>query len=235
MGLFVSNAVVCNSLNTLKSLPRFVHKKKLFLIYNGVDFNKTHRSNVPKDSNQFVVGTACRFVEQKDLETLLRGFHKFISKNEESDAILLLIGDGPKMPNLVDLSVRLKIQEKIIFKGEMSRSEVYKELQQLDVFVVSSIYEGFCNAMVEAAGTGLAIVATDIEPLPEVIGRENACFFRVGDSQALANIIDELQENPHHRAELGRLAEKYVISRYSLEKSSQKYFELYKDFLNEQS
>lgn len=229
---FTSSIIICNSENTKNSLPNSINSNKIHVIYNGVDFNKISRLSLNQHNNNcFLVGTVCRMVPQKDLETLLRGFHSFLSKSKSNDSFLVLIGDGPERQKLSDLANELSIQDNVIFKGELSRDDVYKELGKLDVFVVSSIYEGFCNAMVEAAGAALPVVATDIEPLPEVIGKENARFFPVGDSDALGNILTELDADPKERERLGRAAQEHVIARYSLETSAAQHAELYKDFI----
>jgi glycosyltransferase involved in cell wall biosynthesis len=228
----ISDVIICNSGNTKKALPNSIRASKIHVIYNGVDFDKINQFVNDHNNNQdFVIGTVCRMVPAKNLETLLRAFHKFLSASRSNECYLVLIGDGPEKKNLVELSNELNIQDKVIFKGEMSREDVYRELGKLDVFVVSSIYEGFCNAMVEAAGAGVPVVATDIEPLPEVMGRDNARFFPVGDSQALGAILKELEADPKERERLGCAAQEHVVSCYSLEASATKHAELYKSFV----
>lgn len=228
----MGDVVICNSANTRKHLPTSLSPKKIFIIYNGVDFNKINQSSSDyTDQNGFTIGTVGRMVPQKNLETLLRGFYNYLSNSESNEYYLVLIGDGPDKQKMIDLAEELGIQDRVIFKGEMNREDVYRELGNLDVFVVSSIYEGFCNAMVEAAGAALPVVATDIQPLPEVIGKDNARFFPVGDSQALGTILKELEADSNERERLGRAAQEHVISRYSLEASAAKHVELYKNFV----
>jgi glycosyltransferase involved in cell wall biosynthesis len=228
----VCDIIICNSENTKNSLPNSINSNKIHVIYNGVDFKKiTQLAHNYHNNNCFFVGTVCRMVPQKDLETLLRGFHTFLLNSKNKHCYLVLIGDGPERQKMVYLANELSIQDNVIFKGELRREDVYRELGQLDVFVVSSIYEGFCNAMVEAAGAGLCVVATNIAPLPEVIGKDNARFFPVGDSHALGNILTELEADPIERERLGKAAQEHVISRYSLEASAAKHAELYKDFI----
>ena len=162
MGCRISDVIICNSENTKSSLPHSVQKsQKIHTIYNGVDFDKVKRMAIGNEyTHAYTIGTVCRMVPQKDLVTLLMGFRSYLGDSEAPESSLVLIGDGPERQKLVELAHGLDIQKQVVFKGEMNRDDVYKELGNLDVFVVSSLYEGFCNAMVEAAGAGLPIVAT---------------------------------------------------------------------------
>ena len=77
--------------------------------------------------------------------------------------------------------------------GSLNRNDVYKMLHEIDIFVVSSKFEGFCNAMVEAMMAGCMIVSTNIQPLPEVLGgKNNGILYKVGDYKTLANKLETL-------------------------------------------
>lgn len=228
----LANVVICNSQNTMLSLPKFVRGKKTQVIYNGVNFEKLDKAiqlaqqyNIHNESLN--IGTMCRMVPAKDLITLVAGFEKLLEMCSSVNLKLTLVGDGPEKSSLLEMVKEYDLWDRVRFTGNLSRNDAYVELAKMDVFVVSSRWEGFCNAMVEAAGAGKPVVATNIEPLPEVIGRDNALFFDVGDSQALANLLHELVHDPEKRKTLGQQAKDFVRSRYSLEKSAREHEKLY--------
>lgn len=225
----VTDKLVCNSENTLRNLPFLVSKKKKELIYNGVNFSQLDLAlNTSSDrSGEIQVGSICRMVPFKDLQTLVKGFAYLTINLCKSNVRLVLVGDGPERNKLESLVKDLCLDEKVTFTGFLSRQNVYQELSKLDIFVVSSLWEGFCNAMVEAAAAGKAVIATDVEPLPEVIGRENALFFPAGDHQKLAYLLRELLNYPSKRADLGAKSKYFVRSRYSLQASAQNYEVVY--------
>lgn len=226
----LSDRVVCNSEGTRRSLPRLIRRGKVSVIHNGVDFGRLDRILGEKvhsaSSATMVVGTVCRMVPQKDLHTLVRGFAKARQRVGEG-LVLRLVGDGPDRDGLAALVCELGLEEVVEFTGALSRDEAYRELSGMDLFVVSSRWEGFCNAMVEAAAAGKPVIATDISPLPEVIGWNNAEFFPVGDSGALADRIEELAKSPERRTEVAARGRDFVRGRYSLEASADRYWRLY--------
>lgn len=226
----LSDRVVCNSANTLESLPRNVRRTKCSVIYNGVDFSKLDEILFQHDGAEaggpFVVGTVCRMVPQKDLTILLDGFARFAQQSNQS-VKLMLVGDGPERSALEKRVNALDIAHWVEFVGQVPRQKAYELLCCMDVFVVSSRWEGFCNAMVEAAAAGKAIVATNVDPLPEVVGRENAAFFEVGNVAELVVQLDTLSGNKEQRVGLGDCAHQYVRERYSLTDSAAEYKQLY--------
>ena len=104
-------------------------------------------------------------------------------------------------------------------------------MKTFDIYAVSSRWEGFCNAMVEAAAAGKPVIASDIQTLNEVIGEENALFFPVGDWQALSDRISTFVEQDDVRQDYSEKARNHVRSSYSLETSSKNYEELYASIL----
>ncbi|KAF0279149.1 hypothetical protein BA897_00020 [Spiribacter roseus] len=171
-------------------------------------------------------------VPQKDLPTLLRGFAKAYAKSEVP-LTLRLVGDGPERCNIDRLIRELDIEDAVELTGALSRYKVYETLVDMDIFVVSSRWEGFCNAMVEAGAAAKAILATDIDPLPEVIGRENAVFFNAGDSEALGKQLLGLSVDSKRREKLGQKARDFVRHRYSLELSAERYRKVYEGLAEE--
>jgi glycosyltransferase involved in cell wall biosynthesis len=231
---FMADQVICNSNKTCKSLPRLIINSKKKIIYNGVNFDKIDKKfNITQNKNYlFTIGTACRMIPQKDLDTLIQGFAYFLNRIDSKEVQLRLIGEGFEKERLEQMVEKLGISDWVMFTGEVSRQEVYAEMQNFDVFVVSSRWEGFCNAMVEAAASGNPIVASNIEPLPEVIGKDNALFFPVGDEKALGEHLTKLFNNSELRQNLANKGKAYVRSRYSLKKSAETYFETYLNFIN---
>ena len=74
-----------------------------------------------------------------------------------NNSILQIIGDGPSKSYLKELTVNLGIEAKVEFIGQVDN--VYKYLQKADVFVFSSLSEGFPNAVLEAMFAALPIVS----------------------------------------------------------------------------
>lgn len=112
-----------------------------------------------------VVGTVARLAKQKDIPTLLHAFSKI---DRALDLRLIIVGDGPLRLELSDLSKSLGIDHKVIWVGRTERVSDYLSL--MDVFVLTSTYEGFGLVLLEALDCQLPIVASNVSAIPEVLG-----------------------------------------------------------------
>lgn len=232
LACIASDLVVCNSEATRTSLPKFINENKQVVIYNGVDFNmldfamKRWGQSIGDDS--VVVGTVCRMVYQKDLPTLIRAFAK-AQRSTQKKLLLRIIGDGEEREKIESSVKAYGLGAYVEFTGMVSRDDVYLKLGEIDIFVVSSRWEGFCNAMVEAAAAGKPVIATRIDSLSEVIGTANARFFSAGDADQLCDELLALIADPGLREALGKKSQAFVRGRYSLDASAACYGSYYRN------
>jgi len=101
--------------------------------------------------------TVCRLEKEKNLETLLKAFKKVIDGGIE--ARLVIVGDGSQKENLKLKAKSLKLEDKIQFAGW--QNDLSKYYEQADIYVSTSLYEGYGVSMVEAAEHGLAVIASN--------------------------------------------------------------------------
>lgn len=235
-----SRVVVCNSKSTLKSVgiwrKTLLRRKRFVVCYNGVNNvhieKLTHEKQQPKfrvDNKHFVVGHVGRLVTQKDVPTLLTGFAVFHKQCPE--ARLVLVGDGVLRQQLEKMAVTLGIDHVTKFLGAISRKDVYHFLSEVDLVVVGSRWEGFCNAMVEAMFASKPVIASDIDVLIEVLGKDHGRFFETGEATCLAQILTEMYDQPALRAELGRGLQNRAKSRYTLQAAAQGYLSCYHELM----
>lgn len=146
-----------------------------------------------------------RLSDQKDYPTLLKAF----SKVENDDARLLIIGEGELRDELMQLSRRLKIQEKVEFAGYVDNP--YKYINDASLFVLSSKREGLPTVLIEALGCGCPIVSTDSPSGPSEVldyGRYGH-LIPIGDPDRLAGAIDAELSKTHDETILLERADHY--------------------------
>src|SRR5699024_188883 len=141
--------------------------------------NDSWDKNLNIDSKTFLIGTVGRLVKVKDHETLIKGFAKVNAKIKNSK--LIIVGNGQLKNHLESLATSLGIEKNVIVTGLVTREEVYRILIIMNLFVITSLYEGFCNALVEGMIAKKPPNVTNINPLPEVVGGKNALFFNKGN------------------------------------------------------
>ena len=131
----------------------------------------------------FTYGTIARLVFQKDIETLLRAFamNRLADSNDPDQ--LLIVGDGPLRENLEILASELGIAHSIFWVGRTDN--VHDFLELMDVFILSSRYEGFGLVLLEALEHGLPIIAANNSAIPEVLGKEYNYLFDTGNEKIL--------------------------------------------------
>jgi glycosyltransferase involved in cell wall biosynthesis len=119
--------------------------------------------------------------------------------------MLVLVGLGPLEAELKALAAGLGVADRVLFPG--SRDDVYRLLPALDVFALSSRFEGLPIALLEAMATGVAPVATTVGGIPEVItDGQNGLLVDPGDPSALAAALGRVLGDDELRAHLGAAA-----------------------------
>jgi glycosyltransferase involved in cell wall biosynthesis len=144
-----------------------------------------------------VVGTVGRMDYQKAPEHMLEA----IARMRHHDAILVWVGSGPLEEETRALAERLGVSSRVRLLGE--RSDVAALLPALDVFAMSSRYEGLPCAVVEAMRCGLPVVATAVNSVPDlVVPGESGVLVRPGNPAELAEALDGLVDDPGTTARL---------------------------------
>lgn len=96
-----------------------------------------------------------RLVEQKGFDILIKALADITD-----DYVLHIVGDGPEKEWLKELAELLDLSENIVWRGELNRQELIKEMQECSFFVLPSRHETFGNVVVEAAACGKPVIAT---------------------------------------------------------------------------
>ena len=149
-----------------------------------------------------------RLTSQKGFDLLMRAFARLTERYP--DWRLTILGEGPLRAELERLRVELGLTEAVNLPGEVKSVDKY--LVQADLFVLSSRYEGFPNALCEAMARGLAVVAADCRTGPrEVIEHDvNGLLATAGDVDCLVDCMDRLMANEAERKRLGANASQIV-------------------------
>ncbi len=198
-------------------------KEKIQQITYGVDTDLfcPPSNNTPTRENFIACG---RFVPKKSPLKTIRAFAKVVEVHP--NAKLTFIGDGELLNDAILLANELNLQTNIDFKGVLSPYEVAAELKKHAIFVQHSIQtdqndsEGTPLAILEAAATGLAIVATKHGGISDVIEDSKTGFLvEEGDSQAMAKRMLELYDNEVLRTEFGHQVRETILKEYKQSKS----------------
>lgn len=147
--------------------------EKITTIYNPYDFNMMDLESSHPLSNEeldfykdgFVFCNVGRMVYQKGIWHLVKAFSKVAQKSDY--ARLVIVGENFTDGKLESLIEQLELSGKVLLTGRTRNP--YKYMKNSNVYVLSSLFEGFPNAMVEAMSCGLPIIAADCKSGPREI------------------------------------------------------------------
>ena len=145
----------------------------------------TIRNLTNDESSNYRIGTIGRLVPQKDYPTLLNAFSNVLKSLPETE--LYIVGEGYLQKELIKLSKTIGVNDKVHWLG---KTEYVNEfLSKIDLFILSSKYEGFGLVLLEAMVAKKPIIAANNSAIPEVLGKIYEGLFSTGDANALAQQI----------------------------------------------
>ena len=155
LSYIVDSGLACSDIAAeSKYTNKFIKSKKFIIVNNSIEVKKfLFNENIRKEmrekyniSNEFVIGNIGRLEFQKNQEYLLKIFKEIKKKNNA--AKLIIIGEGSLESKLKKYAKDKGIDNDIIFTGKVDDCEKYYNM--MDVFVLTSRYEGFPFVMVES-------------------------------------------------------------------------------------
>lgn len=176
-------------------------------IPNGIECDRFDRPPDPELLSNFriphsapIVGTVAALRPEKNLMRLLR---VFAAVARETQASLVIVGDGPLRQALTDEAARLGLGDRVIMTGMLPNPE--KIISRFDVFALTSDTEQMPNAVIEAMAAGIAVVATDVGDVKRMLAKENAPFVtRCDDESGLIERLRALLRDRELRRSIGR-------------------------------
>ncbi len=143
-------------------------------------------------------------------------------------AVLLIVGDGPQRAELEQQAQGLGIDASVRFLG--TRDDVYQLLAAADVFVLPSVSEGMPMALLEALGMGVAVVASNLTGIADVV--EDGCHGLLtapGKPDSLASAVIRLLEDESLRASLSQNGQQLVRQEYTVDRMCKRYEILFQE------
>lgn len=228
-------SIICSRLSRFVAITEDVHRELLnagaperliVRIPNGVRTSQRKYSEVSGSGDFIYVG---RLIPRKRVELLVRAWarvqHKVGSR-------LMIIGDGPQSYMLLDLIEKMNLCDSVKLLGQYPHDKVIEYLDRAKIFVLPSESEGMSNALLEAMGMGLAVIAARIDANTAVIreGRDGLLF---GHEDELVELMQKIILDSGFRDELGRHAYERAEADFSFKSIGESYKSLYAELLDD--
>lgn len=173
-----------------------------------------------------VVGTVAVLRAQKRLDLWLAAAQRVLA--ERPEVRFVVVGDGPLRSELEAEAARLGIASSVRFVG--LQEDVRPFLALFDLYLISSEFEGLPLALLESMAAGVAVVATSVGGIPEVIGTEReGVLMPFGDPEALAHAVLALLADPERRERLAAAGRERVVQEFSVARMAREIEAIYRE------
>lgn len=180
-----------------------VDEDKISVVYNSFDYSVVleDKSEIRREyglEGNIIISIG-RLVPWKGFGTLIDIMPDIVENNP--DAKLLIIGDGPEKNRLNDKIMKLDVGDNVIMLGKLPNEELLAYLKASDLFVLNTAYEGFSHQLLEVMASGVPVITTNIGGNLEIIeDNKTGIFVGFNDKDAIAEAVLKLLSNK----ELGR-------------------------------
>lgn len=228
-GIRVADAVIASGETVLQ--VRKTVRADCHDIPNGVDTEKFRpqpsdfRRKFGIPDSDFLVLYVARFQDFKNHSMLVNAFAELL--RTVAHARLILVGSGPLMARTQKMVRELNLAERVQFLGEQPFDEMPRIYAAADVLAISSDFESFCFAALEAMAAGLPIVTTDCGWVPRLVAHGGGFVVPLRDPGALAAALARLGADPHVRKEMGTYNRAQAVARWRWEASASKLNDVY--------
>ncbi len=171
-----------------------------------------------------VIGFVGRLVEQKQPDLLLDAYAILLER--VPDAMLVLVGDGPRRQPLLDRIHRLGVADGVTMTGAVDNVERY--MREFSCLVLPSVFEGFPNVVMEALSLGIPVVACPVGDLEDVVleGRTGR-LIREDTPTALAFLLSQVIEDEPLRRSAAEEGPALIRTQYSVAAATDKLLAVY--------
>lgn len=209
---------------------------KFTVIPNGVDLELFHpgrddalRAEFGFGPNDVVFVTVASLKPVKGIDVLIDGAGAVAMGNESIK--FLFVGDGPDRAALEERARARGLGDRAVFAG--IRDDVDRVYRAADALVLPSRSEAYPNVVLEAMASGLAVVATDVGSVREVVEESNAIVVASEDAEALAAAVDRLAVDPVLRRSMGRRGREFAEARHGIDRMCRAREDLFARLLGE--
>lgn len=171
-----------------------------------------------------VIGYVGRLAGIKGVDRLLWAFGR-MAADGDSNAVLLIVGDGPERDKLIEQAARAGVEERVVFAG--FRSDARRLYDLMDCFVLPSRSEGLPVALLEAMSAGVPALATDVGSCRDVLMGGEAGVILPADCGQWPSLLRRTLERAGESRGMATKAIGHVLRHYSEDVTAETYERVY--------
>jgi len=230
---FTDRIIVVSNYDRQKGLDNCIGTQNQYtLIRYGIDYtefslkDQAIRKELGLNTNDLVVGMIACFKPQKSPQNFVK--LAFLTKKVLPEVKFLLVGDGISRKKIERLIRKFNLQKQVILTGW--RRDIPRIMSAIDVFVLTSLWEGLPITVLEAMASNKPVVATHTGGIGEVIKEGNSGFLvSPGDTNKMSESLTVLLKDANLRKQIGQSARESLDFNFALTNMIRKNEDLYED------
>lgn len=221
------------SLHTKKYLEKFLDRKKISFLIEGLELDKFANNNLEKKREDVLKFVYLGFLDDihKGAGVLLKAIEEFLIENKNLKVFFEIIGVGPLKPEAERLEKRFP--KFLKYLGYLNKEELGEALKRNDILLFSSRKEPFGRVIIESLAAEQIVICTPTVGSIEILRGKKFAFFlkKLGIKEfkeSIMRLYKEWIKNPEKIRDLQKLARQYALSKYSISKE----IKMFKDFFD---
>jgi glycosyltransferase involved in cell wall biosynthesis len=196
-----------------------LNAKRTLVIPNGVEVAPSRFVRRPWQSGAPLrLLTVGRITDQKDPLGLIRT----VAAIPRPEVTLDFVGTGPLEASARELVAELRLQDRIRFHGV--RADIREVMQNSDIFVMHSKFEGMPMVLLEAGAEAMPVVATPAGSIASILAGDRG---RVTTTEHFTDALIDVIDAPEHAIQMGHRLYDYVLANHSIQSTTAKHQDLY--------
>lgn len=227
------DSIHCVSKDMAGTIEKYGAKRqKIFVNTPAIDASFFQRKREYQDRDQqFSVLTIGRFTFQKGYLVGLLAMKKL--KQDGLNFKWLIVGDGPQSEEIIYHRHALNLEDNVELLGKKNRDQILELYNEVDIFLLPSVYEGIANVCLEAMAMELPVVSTKSGGMEEVITHgHDGLLCEVYEPAAIVHQIQNIATDFPLRKQLGLNARRTIVNNFTLKKQVDVFEEQYRRLVN---
>ena len=187
-------------------------------INNAVDKKIYFDKNLKRKRQIIAVG---RLEKQKGYKYLINGFYHFQKENLEYN--LLIVGEGQLRQSIQNQILELNLSNKISLVGRLDQKDLVMKYNESEIFILSSLWEGFPKVLLEAISCGCKVITTKIDATPLIMGENYEYLISEKSSDQISKSFSKIIQDKEVKT---KISEK-IISQFSWSKIKKEMEKIY--------
>lgn len=207
------------------------HADKVRVVHCGVDTQvfqaRSHKTPFEKGENPFMILCVGTLHEVKGQPYLIEACRLLQERGHSFECHF--VGDGPDHESLKELVQKAGLSGKVRFHGRLTRDQIARLLLDADVLTAPSVptrdgrREGIPVVLMEAMGSGVPVIASNLSGIPELVNNElTGLLTPPRDANSLADALERYLRDPDLRSRLGNAGRVKVVEEFDLNKNAAK-------------